>query len=304
MLQNRDLPEIFEEIKSCHQLYPEFANAQDLVSSLYKANDSFFKKYSKSRTKTEVALTEEGVKEKLSTGSPLIADPVVDKKTFIELCKVVAAAVAKKEPSLKDPMMQFQSYVAEYFARTAETTVSVREMPDFMAELVKKTPLKPDLITFIITFMLPSLFADNYSLDNIESINTALWEKGNCPVCGVEPHYGLLKDKEGVRMLDCWLCGYQRVFPRIKCPYCLNTEQEHLGFFTVGTSERCRVHFCKKCDSYVKIFDLRSSINEDAFLPVHNLATLSYDLFALKEGFKPGSGLHWVNEEEHNHSAN
>jgi formate dehydrogenase maturation protein FdhE len=304
MLQNHDLQEIFEEIKSCRQLYPEFENAQVLVTNLFKAKDTFFKKQLESRPKTEVTLTEEGVQEKLSAGSPLIADPVVDKKTFTEFCKVVAATIAKKEPSLKDAMTQLESFVTEYFARTAENTVSVRDMPDFIAELVKKTPLKPDLATFIITFMLPSLFGDYYNLDNLENINAALWEKGNCPVCGVEPHYGLLKDKEGVRMLECWLCGFQRVFPRIKCPYCLNTEQAHLGFFTVGDSERCRVHFCKKCDSYVKIFDLRSSINEDAFLPVHNLATLSYDLFALKEGFKPGSGLLWVNEEEHNHSAN
>lgn len=304
MLQNHDLQEIFEEIKSCHQLYPEFESAQDLVSSLYKAKESFFKKYSESRTKAEITLTEKDVQERLSAGSPLIADPVADKKTFTELCKVVTAAIVKKEPSLKDPMKQLESFVAEYFAKDDKRTVSVKDMPALIAEIVEKTPLKPDLTTFIITFMLPSLFGDYYNLDNVENINAALWEKGNCPVCGTKPHYGLLKDKEGVRMLDCWLCGYQRVFPRIKCPYCLNTEQEHLGFFTVGTSEKCRVHFCKKCDSYVKIFDLRSSINEDAFLPVHNLATLSYDLFALKEGFKPGSGLLWVNEEEHNHSAN
>lgn len=304
MLQNHDLPEIFEEIKSCRQLYPEFENAQVLVRDLYKAKDSYFKKQSQSRTKAEVTLTEEGVQAKLSAGSPLIADPVVDKKTFRELCKVVSAVVTKKEPSLQDAMKQLESFVTEHFTKTAENTVSVQDMPSFISECAKKTTLKPDLLTFIITFMLPSLFVDYYNLDNVENINAAIWEKGNCPVCGVEPHYGLLKEKEGVRMLDCWLCGYQRVFPRIKCPYCLNTEQEHLGFFTVGDSERCRVHFCKKCDSYVKIFDLRSSINQNAFLPVHNLATLSYDLFALKEGFKPGSGLLWVNEEEHNHSAN
>ena len=304
MLVNHDLPEIFEEIKSCRQLYPEFENAQVLVRDLYKAKDSFFKKQPQSRKKAEVTLTEEGVQAKLSAGSPLIADPVVDKKTFIELCKVVSAVVTKKEPSLKEAMKQLESFVTDYFTRTAENTVSVQDMPSFISECAEKTSLKPDLLTFIITFMLPSLFGDYYNLDNVENINAAIWEKGNCPVCGVEPHYGLLKEKEGVRMLDCWLCGYQRVFPRIKCPYCLNTEQEHLGLFTVGDSERCRVHFCKKCDSYVKIFDLRSSINENAFLPVHNLATLSYDLFALKEGFKPGSGLLWVNEEEHNHSAN
>lgn len=300
-MYKRSLQELNEEIKICSRLYPEFAGAEPLVSSLYKARDSFAKKPSQPGP---INLTAEEVQKKFAAGSPLIDNPVVGKKTFLELFRVLSPQFVKQEPSLKNTLKEVETFLTEFFAGTKGDTWQVRDMPDLISKMVEKTPVKTDLATFITVFILSSLFDLHYNLENADTIDMAAWERGNCPVCGVKPHYGLLKDKEGVRMLGCWLCGFRWVFPRLQCPYCLNKDMEDLGFFTVGTSESCRVHFCKKCSNYVKIFDLRDAVAEDVHLPLRNLATLSYDLYGLKEGFKPGSGLQWVTEEEQNQSAN
>ena len=301
VLYKRKLQDIMEDIRISCRLYPEFAGAEPLVSSLYRAADSRVKGPSQPGS---INLSADEIQKKFAAGSPLIENPVVDKKAFRELFGAISEQFVKREPSLEDALKEAEAFLREYFSEGEEGGWQVRDMPVLISQMVEKTPVKSDLATLMVTFALSSLFAHSYNLDDAENIDAVAWEQGNCPVCGVKPHYGLLKDKEGVRMLGCWLCDFRWVFPRLKCSYCLNEDQKDLGFFTVGASESCRVHFCKKCSNYVKIFDLRNAIAEDTHLPVRNLATLSYDLCALKEGFKPGSGLQWVSEEEQNQSAN
>jgi FdhE protein len=293
--------ELNEEIKTCCRLYPEFAGAEPLVRSLYKAREPFTQKTS---LPDPINLSAEEILHRLNAGSPLIDKPVVDKKAFLELFQALSPQFVKKEPSLKDALKELETYFKDYFALQEGETWSVSEWPDLIAGAVEKTPVQRDLATLIVTFILSSLFDLHYNLEQADGIDTDAWKRGSCPVCGTRPHYGLLKDKEGVRMLACWLCGFRWGFPRLKCPSCLNTDMEDLGLFTVEDNQSCRVHFCKKCRSYLKVFDLRDAVAEDTHLPVHNLATLSYDLHAAKEGFKAGSGLQWVNEEEQNQSAN
>lgn len=292
---------ILEEVKTCHRLYPEFSGVEELVRSLYREIQAFKPTPGPGKT---VDFTTEEAAEALKAGTPFFGNPQLDKGELREMARVVCSKFVEEEPSLESAMRELDSYLGKDLLGSEENPWHIKDVRALISEIVEKTPVKEDLATLIVTLILPALFDDRYNLENVHRLDMTAWDKGNCPVCGVMPHYGLLKDKEGIRMLDCWLCGFRWVFPRLKCPYCLNTDQQDLGFFTVGTRESCRVHFCKKCNSYVKIFDLRSSISDDAFLPVHNMATLSYDLFALKEGFKPGSGLNWANEEEHNKSAN
>jgi len=301
MLHKGKQQELNEEIKTCCRLYPEFASAEPLVKSLYQAKESFAKKPLQPEP---INLSAEEIQGRFAAGAPLVDKPAVDKKAFLELFRALSPQFVKKEPSLKESLKELETFFKDYFALQEGETWPVGDWPDLIAGAVEKTPVQRDLATLIVTFILSSLFDLQYNLEQTDDIDAAAWTQGGCPVCGVKPHYGLLKDKEGVRMLSCWLCGFRWVFSRLQCPYCLNKDMEDLGLFTVGDNQNCRVHFCKNCRSYLKVFDLRDAVAEDAYLPVHNLATLSYDLHAAKEGFKPGSGLQWVNEEEQNQSAN
>ena len=302
-LQNIDLHEILAESKLCTKLYPEFAGVHDLVSGLFTARNSFMEKYPDFSLPQKMDLTKEEVKQSFLAGLPLITDVAFDVKALKELSAVLSLEIIKKEPTLKVALSQFQSYLEETLP-AEEGTVSLKDIQEILQESAEKTPLKRDLTTFLFSILLPPLFAKSYDLPSLDTLDASLWGKGDCPVCGEKPHYGLLQEDGGKRVLECWLCSFRWEYPRLMCPYCQNADQDKLGLFTVDSSEKYRIHFCRKCTNYIKVYDMRASEKGDAFLPVHNLATLSCDVLALKEGFTPGSGLQWVNEEELNYSGN
>ncbi len=108
------------------------------------------------------------------------------------------------------------------------------------------------------------------------------WIHCYCPFCGSKPTMTFLS-KSGKRHLYCGICGQQWAYPRIKCPFCENDNQESLGYFQVEGDEGYRVDFCKKCNRYIKTVDKRA-LEETAPLDIEDLATLELDLLASKEG--------------------
>jgi FdhE protein len=110
------------------------------------------------------------------------------------------------------------------------------------------------------------------------------WNYCHCPFCGSKPTMASLS-KSGKKHLYCGTCGQQWAYPRIKCPFCENDDQESLGYFQVEKDEGYRVNFCNKCERYIKTVDKRA-LEETASLDIEDLATLELDLLASKEGFK------------------
>ncbi len=147
----------------------------------------------------------------------------------------------------------------------------------------------------VATLLLWAIFSPFFSRARegiLRSVDIDGWSEGSCPVCGARPHMARLRDEDGARILECWLCQAEWQFPRLKCPYCGNSDQNTLGFFYLDESSAMRVHFCKSCGSYIKVVDTRV-LKRAPILSVYNLATLNYDAVALSEGFKSGSGLIW-----------
>jgi FdhE protein len=90
--------------------------------------------------------------------------------------------------------------------------------------------------------------------------------------------------KGGERCLHCELCGQEWPYPRLKCPFCGNDEQETLGYFQAEQEEGFRVYFCRKCRRYIKTVDGRV-FEEPAPMELEYLATLHLDLAAAERGF-------------------
>ena len=114
------------------------------------------------------------------------------------------------------------------------------------------------------------------------------WEYGYCPLCGSRPDMASL-DEQGKRMLHCELCGFEWNYPRIKCPFCENSDSEQLGYFSSQEEKGFRVDFCKKCNAYIKTIDLRVA-EAPAPLELENLITLHLDMLAHEQGFTTPSG--------------
>ncbi|MBI3353645.1 MAG: formate dehydrogenase accessory protein FdhE [Nitrospirae bacterium] len=112
------------------------------------------------------------------------------------------------------------------------------------------------------------------------------WENGFCPVCGSLPGIGVLGEKNEVRMsLVCSFCEMQWDFRRMLCPFCINEDQNMLGYFYPDGDEGYRVNYCDKCKTYLKIIDVRKNGKIYPF-PIEDILTLSLDIITQEKGYK------------------
>jgi FdhE protein len=116
-----------------------------------------------------------------------------------------------------------------------------------------------------------------------ERIQKDTWDYGYCPLCGSFPDMAYL-DEQGKRMLHCELCGCEWRYPRLKCPFCGNSEPKELGYFVSEEETGFRVDFCKKCKVYIKTLDMRV-VESPAPLELETLITLHLDILAHEQGF-------------------
>lgn len=142
--------------------------------------------------------------------------------------------------------------------------------------------LDPEVLLFLAkTALLPSL--DLLRQEVQPHLEPDSWEHGYCPLCGSEPSMAYLAGS-GRRFLHCGLCGSEWLFPRIRCPFCDNTDHETLGLFQVEGEEGFRVDLCRKCRRYLKCVDTRKRQKVGPLL-LEDLATLHLDVLAKEQGF-------------------
>ena len=153
--------------------------------------------------------------------------------------------------------------------------------------MAQEVNLEPMVLRFVTSMALkPSLNALRETVS--ERIQKDTWHYGYCPLCGSSPDMASLDD-EGKRMLHCELCGSEWRYPRLKCPFCENSEPKELGYFVSEEEEGFRVDFCKKCKVYIKTIDMRV-VESPAPLELENIITLHLDMLAHEQGFKTPSG--------------
>jgi len=283
-----------KEIKHCERLYKGFDDAVPFLKAVCSSADNYFKE---NPVKPVAFFDAEESEQKIRDGVTIGLNPSLETKEFVGLLRAISKAISKANPKLKGMVGELNKK-SEYLYERYPHNLSKDNVIEFRDSLIKENMLEKDLATFLFSFLLSSFYRQQLKTI-IEVLRTDLWEGGNCPTCGEKPHFGALRQEDGAKQLECWLCGSEWVHTRIKCPFCNNEDQEKLGYFTVEESEVCRVNFCQSCNNYYKVFDLRKFSEEGGVvLTIHNLATLTYDLLARQEGFSPGSGLEWVNENE------
>lgn len=291
--------DVSEEVSLCSKMYPGFEDIAESIRDMLTAGDEFVSR-TQAASSLKIPLGEEEVQNSFRKGESLDLRPEASRDAFEEAASIACDGVLRMYPDvwgLEETVQEFRHrFVDEAFDCSQE---SFDFADDKVADLLSLTPpgeaLGRDLCTCIVSFALSMLYRGHLER---ERPDTVLWDGGNCPVCGHKPHFGLLRSDDGARVLQCWLCGTGWQYPRLQCPYCENTDHEKLGYFVVDSMDGCRLHFCRECDHYLKIFDLREYQGDDAVLAIHNMATLTYDVVAHREGFTPGSELHWIDAED------
>jgi FdhE protein len=112
--------------------------------------------------------------------------------------------------------------------------------------------------------------------------------RGECPVCGSLPVMGYLRAEEGLRVLECSLCGTRWGFPRMMCPFCSNVDQNTLKYIFADDDGSRRVYLCEKCRKYVKVSTPVGEKDEEFVIPLEDFATAHLDLAAEERGYERG----------------
>jgi len=156
-----------------------------------------------------------------------------------------------------------------------------------LSRLLQEYSLEPSLVYLVLhTSMAPfywstaGILARKATLDQVP--------RGECPVCGDLPVMGFLRSEDGLRVLECSLCGSRWGVPRMMCPFCKNMDQEKLLYIFAEEDPRHRVYLCKKCNKYLKITAAFDDISGDIVIPLEDLATANMDHAAEEKGYERG----------------
>ena len=296
----RPLDDIREEIDHCSKIYPGFSDIGESLGSIFDAANEFMTEADAEKP-MGIPVSQEEADKRFRRGESLCLRPEVDRDLFCKAASIACDGVVAMYPDVPDLDEAVRQFRREF---VDEAFTDCRESFDFADEVVTdlltlspgNKALGRDLSTFIVASTLSFLYRRR--LGDSHELDTGLWGEGNCPVCGQKSHLGLLRDDDGARLLACWLCSTRWVYPRLQCPFCESAEHEELGYFIVESMDICRLHFCRKCNRYLKVFDLRQYQRDDLDPAIHHLATLSYDLAAAREGFVSGSEMQWIDKEQ------
>ncbi len=285
-----------DENKRCCRLYPESKDLEALLLVFLQAKEILEKKDGDIFKQVDYNLDSEDLKEKMKKSEILFPDANI-KDELIQIFLVnLCEGLAENNKDFEKPLEHLQASVKKFLAK-GNGVFAQSQLPVLVEKTIEETLLERDFVTFLLIFIFSSLYyapRENF----LRELDTSFWEEGFCPVCGENPHYGYLREEDGAKFLECWLCETGWRYPRIKCPYCKTENQEKLGFFTVGENKVCRIYFCRECQKYHKVFGWKEYAREEGSAAMHHLHTLHYDKLAMKEGFSPGSGLKWVEKKD------
>lgn len=117
----------------------------------------------------------------------------------------------------------------------------------------------------------------------LEGVDLTPWKMGFCPTCGHWPALGYLAEEEGQRTLWCGACGTTWRFPRLLCPFCLNSDMEKLPYITVDDDQARPVYLCEECKRYLK--HRREVKDTERDSDIEYLLTAPLDYVAVSQGY-------------------
>lgn len=161
---------------------------------------------------------------------------------------------------------------------------------DFCKGLVEEDDISQELgqegsLLFFFTIQTLRPFLEKYAQEwQKERAREISWAYGYCPFCGGYAGLGEIKE-EGQRVLHCALCFTEWNYPRLRCPYCQNEDQQKLSYFQVEGEIHRRVDVCFHCRNYLKTIDSREMAKPIDW-EAEDYLTLYLDYLAQEEGFQ------------------
>ena len=158
---------------------------------------------------------------------------------------------------------------------------------DELSRLMQKSRLDPAILHMLLHISLAPFYWKMAGM-LVRKAGLGQVPHGNCPVCGNLPVMGFLRAEDGLRVLECSLCGTRWGFPRIMCPFCNNIDQSKLKYIFADDDDVRRAYLCDKCNKYMKVNTSPGEKEEEFVVPLEDLATAHLDLSAQDRGYERG----------------
>ncbi|MDI6831424.1 MAG: formate dehydrogenase accessory protein FdhE [Actinomycetota bacterium] len=234
-------------------------------------------------------LEEQQAHKLIEEGKPLIetGEMAVDVALAEELMRELAEVLRKKSESSLENLDAFLSRELDGEGLRALIEAFLERDDEEFLRLAEGYSLEPAVLYMLVHMTMAPFFwkaagaiARKADLDQVP--------RGRCPVCGDLPIMGFLRSQDGLRVLECSLCGSRWGIPRIMCPFCMNVDQGKLKYIFVEGDDRKRAYLCEKCGRYLKVSTAPGERDEEFVIPLEDLATAHLDLAAEEKGYERG----------------
>jgi FdhE protein len=222
---------------------------------------------------------EDAVAFAIHSGLPVLADADVtfDAPALADLAHTVVGVVQRHRPDLAAPLSEVDSWLA------GRDSNAVEMAHQFLSNGRVVAPAEAsgaaDLAAFVLNNTLHP-FLRGVAAQLEPALASAVWYRGECPLCQGAPDMAALARENGQRRLLCSRCDMEWTFYRTACPYCGN--DEHMSYYPGEGA--LRVYVCESCRRYLKTIDLREASGE-RLLPVERVLTIEADMAAQSAGW-------------------
>ncbi len=222
-------------------------------------------------------LDDREIDSRLLAGTPLI-DPeqlVIDYVTFNRLFQELKGILARKSRKADARDLKFLKNVElseDDVEQLGRAWLEGRE--EFLTSRTEELDVDFSVLflllhaTFSVCFR--KLAGELHPLADLDQCPGA-----DCPVCGAPPVMGFHRDGDGLRVLECSLCGSRWGTPRMICLFCGSPDQKKLKYLFVNEDQSRRIQACENCRTYIKIIDCKGIDGGDRPPPGRHLHHLS-----------------------------
>jgi len=234
-------------------------------------------------------------------GEPLLGpgQPLDLSGEFMLSAAVMLPALGEILPELRDDVLAVEKALSEGLVAPGDCVAAfLRRGEKDLGALGEAVGLPAERLAFILGQVVRPCM-ERLAEELGPSVDHKAWFRGYCPVCGLAPELGALKEirvdsdylvsKGGQLFMRCELCSFEWRFPRVKCPECGADHQKDNEFFDASGDPRQRVYVCKECKTYLPCLNMVDSL--EALDPdIARIAFLPLEMRLRDMGCKPMAG--------------
>lgn len=259
--------EISSKLEKLCREKPEYTKIAAILEEIYNRKAIF------KESLNIVGIDESVIAGRLDDGTPLVFFDEIDfdRGKFIRYGHEIEKIFKEKGVPISYPV-DFESY----FTILTEGLEHVREKTE-------KNNVKDGVTEYIVFQAIKPLY-EKYREIYEKFFSEGKWLQPYCFLCGTFPNMAIINDEGGKRYLYCGMCEASWYYPKLKCPFCGNENQDSLVRIEFEDDKVYSIDACNVCRRYIKVVDRRQK--EEGFVfDIEDVLSVHMDMAAEKEGF-------------------